>query len=126
MNSGEFNNKEQRHGRIRLIFRVIYTLFRRLPISFYLAIAMIAALVLGVSGFDDLQNPKRLAFTMALFVLFFGAVVYRAFIEALDMARKYRKENDTLMHTVFTRDNFSSSLGERVAERDSQSERSDS
>lgn len=120
------NTNQGRLGRFRLFLLVIGAVFRRLPTSFYLALATILALVLGVSGFDDLQNPKRIAFTMTLFVVFFGAVVYRALIEALEISRNFRKEQDVLMQKVFTRDDFASDLGKRVSEQESESTGPDS
>ena len=120
------NTNEGRLGRFGLFLLVIRAVFRRLPTSFYLAVATILALVLGVSGFDDLQNAKRIAFTMTLFVVFFGAVVYRALVEALEISRNFRKEQDVLMQKVFTRDDFASDLGKRVSEQESESTGPDS
>lgn len=94
-------DSRHRLGRVGFVLIVIRAVMRQLPISFYLAIATIAALVLGVSGLRDLQNPRQLAFTLSLFVLFFGAVIYRALMEAFDMARQYRKERDALLPSVF-------------------------
>lgn len=118
--------KEGRPGGFRLLSLVIRTVFRRLPTSVYLALAMIVALVLGVSGFEDLENPERIASTMTLFIVFFGAVVYRALIEALGITRRFRKEQDVLMQKVFARDDFATDLGRRVVEEESRVARSDS
>ncbi|MFP6596294.1 MAG: hypothetical protein VCC01_02455 [Candidatus Hydrogenedentota bacterium] len=115
------NPKEKYPGGVRLLKLVIRAVYRQLSTSFYLALAMIFALVLGVSGFDDLSNPKQIAFTMTLFVVFFGAIVYRAMVEALEIARDFRKEKDVLMQKVFARDDFASDLGKSVAGQNSKS-----
>lgn len=98
---------------------------RELPISFYLMLAIVLALVLGASGFEDLENPKRLAFTLTLFTVFFAVVVYRAVVDALEIARRFFREKDEVFHHVFSRDDFSAQLGDRVAERESKSEYED-
>ena len=112
-------DSRHRLGRVGFVLIVIRAVMRQLPISFYLAIATIAALVLGVSGLRDLQNPRQLAFTLSLFVLFFGAVIYRALMEAFDMARQYRKERDALLPSVFAHATESSRSRDNSVDRQS-------
>ncbi len=99
-----------------VLVKALQELPRRLPISFYLILAIIVMLLLGVNGFSDLDNPRRLAFTMVLFLVFFGAIVYRALIDAIDIARKHHRERNTLISDVFERDGFAKDLHQRVSE----------
>ena len=112
----ETNQQPQKHS--RSIIHIVRAGFLSLPISFYLALAIICALLLGRSGFTDLYNPKQLALTLTMFVIFFGAVIYRSVVDAIEIARNYQKENDSLMQNVFTRDDFASDLGKRVAKEE--------
>ena len=93
-----------------IVVRIIQELFHRLPVSFYLLLATIVMLLLGVKGFTDLEDPRKLAFTMVVFMIFFAAVVYRALVDAVDIARKHFREDGALMNDVFERDGFSTAL----------------
>lgn len=97
-----------------VLIRTFQELFRRLPVSFYLLLAIIVMLLLGVNGFRDLDDPRRLAFSLTVFLVFFGAVVYRAMIDGVDIARKHLREEGSLMKDVFERDDFAETLHERV------------
>lgn len=97
-----------------VLIKTFQELFRRLPVSFYLLLAIIVMLLLGVNGFRDLEDPRRLAFSLTVFLVFFGAVVYRAMIDGVDIARKHLREEGTLMKDVFERDGFAEELHERV------------
>ena len=113
--SSDENSTPNRDKRLSILF---YESFRRrvrqLPISFYLILAIIAALLLGVTGFTDLDNPRKLAFSLTLFVIFFGAVIYRALIDAADIYRDYHRKNVTLLSDVMERDGFSRQLREKT------------
>ena len=107
----------------RMIFmKTVRELFRRLPMSFYLILAIILMLVLGAPGFADLDDPRKLAFTMVVFLIFFGAVVYRALIDAFDIARKHYREGATLISDVFERDGFAQQLHEKLAEQETKND----
>ena len=96
-----------------IVIKVVQELFHRLPVSFYLLLAIIVMLLLGIKGFSDLEDPRKLAFTMVVFMIFFAAVVYRALVDAVDIARKHFREDGTLMNDVFERDGFSTTLNRR-------------
>lgn len=102
----------------RIVFESLARRLPMLPFSFYLILAIIVVLLLGLKGFQNLSDPNHIAFTMTVFVIFFAAVVYRAIVDAVEIARKYRQEHDQLLSSVLSRDNLSEVLGQRVAESD--------
>ena len=105
----------------RVIFiKTFKELFRRLPVSFYLILAIIVMLVLGVPGFSDLEDPRKLAFSMVVFLVFFGAIVYRALMDAIDIARKHYRDDTTLISDVFERDGFAQHMHEKLADQDNE------
>lgn len=113
----ETRNRPQPYHEKRISVLVIKSLARRireLPISFYLILAIIAALLLGVTGFVNLDDPRRLAFTLTLFVVFFGAVSYRAMVDAIDIYRDYHRKHSALLSDVMQRDGFAEELRERT------------
>ena len=75
-------------------------------------------LLIGVKGLSDLHDPRKLAFTTLVFTIFFAAVVYRALMDAIDIARKHYHEQGALMTDVFKRDDFSKKLHQRLSEHE--------
>lgn len=110
------NQSAPRHqNRLRAVFyRSLRRRVRELPISFYLILAIIGALILGVTGFTDMSDPRKLAFTLTLFIVFFGAVSYRALVDAVDIYRDYHREHSSLLSDVLRRDGFAGELREKT------------
>ena len=110
------DKREPRHQkRLSAVFyRSLRRRFRELPISFYLILAIIVALLLGVTGFAHMGDPRRMAFTLTLFVVFFGAITYRALIDAVDIYRDYHRERRSLLSNVLERDGFAGQLREKT------------
>jgi len=119
MKTGKDKQRRRRYSILGLFLDSLRRHVRELPISFYLMLAIVLALLLGASGFEDLENPKRMAFTLTLFTVFFAVVAYRAIVDAMGIARRFYRENNGVFHHVFSRDDFSAQLGDRVAERES-------
>jgi len=75
----------------------------RRPMSFYLLLAIPVALLLG-SGITSMTgNPRRFAFFLTLFFVFFLVILYRASMDFIDIARRHFSENERL---------FGSTLGD--------------
>lgn len=102
----------------RLFVRSAVRRIAELPISFYLILAIIIVLLLGLKGFRDLTDPRQIAFTVTLFVLFFGAITYRALVDAFEIARKYHRERDDLMVSIFRSDDTSATQRNRIPQAD--------
>lgn len=114
MNKGTNDSRRKHLSQWTVLLLALRELPRRLPLSFYLILAIILILVLGVKGFSELHDPKRLAFMMVIFLVFFAAVMYRALIDAVDITRKHYREEGSLMNEVFDRDDFAQDLRQRV------------
>lgn len=114
MHTDPYEPLKSRVSFFTLAIKVLQELPRRLPISFYLILAIILMLLLGVKGFSQLNDPRQLAFTLAVFMIFFAAVIYRALIDAIDIARKHYREEGALLSDVFERDDFSQQLHQHL------------
>jgi len=93
----------------------------RRPVSLFLLVAMVAVLVLGVQIVYVLDDPRRFAFFLSLYFVFFLVVIARATMDLFDVMREHVRERESLFRETFAKDGFAEALGQRVAkgERDS-------
>lgn len=94
---------------------------RRRPMSFYLLIAMVVALLLGVQVVFFQHDPKRLAFFLTLNFVFFFVVMYRAIRDCFDILRSHFREREGLFSNTIGEPTFSNELGRRVAKNEEKS-----
>ena len=95
-------------------FKALRASRARLPVSFYLLIAMVVVLVLGAQMVLVREDPKRFAFYLALMFIFFFVVLFRALVDVVEIARKHFRERENLFHDTLGDADFVSELGKRV------------
>ena len=88
---------------------------RERPVSFYLLLAMVVMLVLGGQIVYVKDNPKQFAIFLSLYFLFFFVLIYRAVLDAFDIARRHFRKRESLFKETFVADGFAERLGNRVA-----------
>lgn len=90
----------------------------RRPVSLYLMVAMLVALLLGAQVVYVRDDPKRFAFFLSLYFVFFLMIIVRAVLEFFDVIREHVREREGLFRETFAEDGFSAELGERVSRRE--------
>lgn len=93
----------------------------RRPVSLYLMVAMLVALLLGGQVVYVRDDPKKFAFLLSLYFIFFLVVIVRATLEFFDVIRQHVREREGLFRETFTEDGFAAELGQRVGEHDAES-----
>ena len=88
------------------------------PVSFYLLLAMVVMLVLGGQIVYVKDEPKKFAIFLSIYFLFFFVLIFRAVLDAFEIARDHFRKSEGLFRDTFAEDGFSERLGERVAESD--------
>lgn len=93
----------------------------RRPVSLFLLAAMVAVLILGVQIVYVLDDPRRFAFYLSVYFVFFLIVIARATMDLFDVLREHVHEREGLFRETFAKDGFAEELGQHVAkgERDS-------
>lgn len=90
----------------------------RRPVSFYLMLAIIAVLLLGLqlAHYRDPGTAWKFALVLSAMFVFFFVVLWRASIEMVEIIRRsYREERELYTSTLGNRE-FAEELGKRVAE----------
>ncbi len=90
---------------------------RSRPFSFYLLLAIIVVLLLGLQIVHVRDNPRQFAFLLSLLFIFFFAVMVRAIVDFGEITRTHFAERHKLYRTTLGEDEFVSELGRRVAEK---------
>lgn len=90
---------------------------RRRPVSFYLLGAIALVLILGAQLIYAANDPKRLAFFLAINFIFCFVVMYRAIADAFDILRDHRKAERELYEATLGDRYFTRELGERVSQK---------
>ncbi len=85
------------------------------PMSFYLLLAMVVMLLLGSQIFHVKDDPKQFALFLSLYFLFFFVLIFRAILDAFDIARDHFREKERLVIETFAADGFADKLGTSVA-----------
>ena len=101
--------------------RVWAQLARRRPrhrVSMFLMLAMTVALVLGVQIVEIRDDPKRLAWFLALYFVFFLMVIGRAVFELFDIVREHVRDREAIFRRTFAEGDFATELGRRVGKSD--------
>ncbi|GMV91276.1 MAG: hypothetical protein AMXMBFR82_10540 [Candidatus Hydrogenedentota bacterium] len=89
---------------------------RSRPFSFYLLIAIIVVLLLGLQIVHVKENPRQFAFLLSLLFIFFFAVMVRAIVDFGDITRRHMAEREQVFRSTLGDDEFVSELGRRIAE----------
>jgi len=90
---------------------------RARPFSFYLLLAIIVVLLLGLQIIHVKENPRQFAFLLSLLFIFFFAVMVRAIVDFGEIAKRHVSKREKLYRTTLGDDEFVSELGRRVAEK---------
>jgi len=90
---------------------------RRRPVSFYLLLAIIVALLLGLQIVHVRDNPRQFAFLLSLLFIFFFAVMVRAIVDFGDIFRRHVSEHEQVYKATLGEEQFASELGRRVSEK---------
>ncbi len=90
---------------------------RSRPVSFYLLFAIIAVLLLGAPLLDARSDPRRFAFFLVLYFVFFFAVIVRALLDAFEIIRGHLREQRRLYRDTLGDAEFAENLGRRVRDR---------
>ncbi|MCC6486996.1 MAG: hypothetical protein IT364_05805 [Candidatus Hydrogenedentes bacterium] len=90
---------------------------RRRPVSFYLLLAIIVALLLGLQIVHVKENPRQFALLLSLLFIFFFAVMVRAIVDFGDIFRRHLSEHEKVFKTTLGEEEFVSELGKRVSEK---------
>jgi hypothetical protein len=86
----------------------------RRPASFYLLLAIPLVMLLGFHMVLFTGNPKRFAFILSLLFIFFGVAVFRALLDAIEIARSHFSGQRQVFRETLGDDDFMRTLGERV------------
>lgn len=86
----------------------------RRPASFWLLLAILAVVVLGVQIVYARDNPKQFAFYLSLLFVFFLVVIARALWDALEIARDHFRDREAVFRSTLGDSTFVRELGERV------------
>lgn len=87
----------------------------RRPVSLFLLVAMIVALLFGVQIAKVLDNPRQFAFLLSLYFVFFLVVIARATMDLFDVIREHVRDHEGVFRETFARDGFAQELGQHVA-----------
>ncbi len=86
------------------------------PVSFYLLLAMIVMLLLGSRIFQVMDDPRQFVLYLSLYFLFFFVLMFRAIMDAFDIARDHFRKKEKLFRETFVADGFADRLGSSVAQ----------
>lgn len=90
----------------------------RRPVSLFLLVAMLVMLVLGVQFVYVRDDPKRFAFFLSLYFIFFFVVIARALVDFIEVMREHVRERERLFRETFVKDGFAQELGAHVTQHD--------
>jgi hypothetical protein len=102
----------------RRIWRRLLTWRPRHRVSLFLMLAMVVALILGLQIVGVREDPKGLAWFLALYFVFFLMVIGRAIFEIFDIIREHVREREAVFRKTFADGDFSAELGRRVGKAD--------
>jgi hypothetical protein len=84
-------------------------------------VAMTVALLLGLQFVQVRDDPKRLAWFLTLYFIFFLFVIGRAIFEMFDIVREHVREREAVFKSTFHEGDFPEELGRRVGKVDAES-----
>jgi hypothetical protein len=88
---------------------------RRHGVSLFLLLAMTVAIFLGVQYVEVRDDPKRFAWFLGLYFIFFLIVIGRAVLEMFDIVREHIREREAVFKSTFCEGDFTEELGRRVS-----------
>ncbi len=91
---------------------------RSRPIGFYMLLAMVLVLLMGGQIVYVKDDPKRFAFFLSLYFIFFIVLIFRAILDCFDIVREHFRKSEGLLRETFTEDEFAARLGRSVAEKE--------
>ena len=86
----------------------------RRPVSFYLMLAIIVVLLLGLQMAHYRGEPRRFALVLSAMFIFFFIVLWRAAVEAMDIIRRSYREERELFRSTLGNPEFNEQLGKGV------------
>jgi hypothetical protein len=86
------------------------------PFSFYLLLAILVFTLLGSRVGSLREDPRRYAFFLSLSFIFFLVVLWRALVDAVEIARKHFREQHRLYRSTLGDSEFIRELGRRVGD----------
>jgi len=99
------------------VAKVWWDIQKSRPKSFYLLLAIIVVLLLGLQLATLRDNPKQFAIVLSLMFIFFGAVMVFAVLEFGEIVRKHLKDRRELFRTTLGEPEFIAELGRKVSEK---------
>jgi uncharacterized membrane protein YesL len=81
-------------------------------------IAMTVALFLGAQMAQVRDDPKKFAFLLSLYFVFFLVIIIRAVLEFFDIVREHVRDREAIFRKTFGEGDFSVELGRRVGKTD--------
>lgn len=78
-------------------------------------LAMLAAVCLGAPMLRAIDDPKRFAFYLSLYFIFFLVVLCRAVYDFFEIGRRHFKEREEVFRETLGEKDFVSHLSQRVA-----------
>lgn len=99
------------------IAKVWWDIQKSRPKSFYLLLAIIVVLLLGLQMAALRDSPRQFAFVLSLMFIFFGAVMVFAVLEFGEIVRKHLRERRELFRSTLGEPEFIAELGKKVSEK---------
>lgn len=87
------------------------------PKSFYLLLAIIVVLLLGLQMATLRDSPRQFALVLSLMFIFFGAVMVFAVLEFGEIVRKHLKDRRELFRSTLGEPEFIAELGKKISEK---------
>jgi hypothetical protein len=89
---------------------------KRRPVSFYLMFAILVVLLLGGQVVYVREDPRRFALFLVLNFVAFFAILMRALLDFIEIARNHFRASEDLYRETLGESEFTHELGRRVAE----------
>ncbi|MCP4642861.1 MAG: hypothetical protein GY851_20605 [bacterium] len=86
-------------------------------VSFYLVFAIFIVMLLSTQIVNVRHNPHRFAWVLILLFLFFFAVLYRAVVDLVEIARDHFRDRERVFQATLGDREFMEELGQKVADR---------
>jgi hypothetical protein len=95
---------------------LVATCSRSRRIGLFLMAAMFVVSLLGVQVVQAWDNPRRVALYLAIYFIFFAAVIFRALLECMDIMRERVTAQQQLFRGTLGDGAFNQLLGRRVSQ----------
>jgi len=96
------------------VFGAMRRINRRRPMSFYLLLAMVAAVLMGAPMVWARNDPKKFALCLSLSFIFFFVILVRAIVDFFELGKQFFSEREQLFKTTLGEPDFVELLSQRV------------